>query len=147
MHTYLINNISQTLPAELSNIIVDKHMLMESRYSADAADKLTTSIGWDWVNLGKLWLPTEYEIFGSTVWGTKGWSAGQAIQYPLFANNNLHRIKGKGNDGANADWWLCTIYSGNSTSCCLVSSYGLAASYGNASDNRLVPLCFRIEAA
>ena len=142
--SYLNNTIYPKLPADVKAVIKNKRSLLESKYSESGT--LTDSTSWDWQNMGNLWLPHEYEVFGSVVWGTKGFSQGQAVQYPLFANSDTHRIKGKGNNGGRCDWWLATVHSGNSTYCCIVSDYGNA--YSNyASDTAIgVPVCFRISA-
>ena len=96
--------------------------------------------------MGNLWLPHEYEVFGSVVWGTKGFSQGQAVQYPLFANSYKHRIKGKGNGGDRCAWWLAAVFSGHSAGCCYVDSGGIAAGYDAAGAGVGVPVCFRISA-
>lgn len=142
IRTYLNNTVFSKLPTDLQKVIVDKKILMELRYSSDTT-KINDSNSWDWREIGKLWLPTEYEVFGSTVWGTKGWSAGQSIQYPLFANNWLRRIKGNGDGGGRCTWWLCTVASEDSTRCCFVGYAGYAI-YNLASASYGVPVCFRI---
>lgn len=139
---YLTTTVYNRLPTDLKAVISDKRTLIEYRQGTSA---LTDSNSWGWENLGKLWLPSEYEVFGSVIWGTKGWSAGQAVQYPLFANNWLHGIKGLGNNNGRCYWWLCTAGSGNSTRCCYVSGDGVAYG-GGASNSYGVPLCFRIAA-
>jgi hypothetical protein len=141
--TVLTGTIYNSLPTDVKNIITNKRMLMESRYSSSG--KLTDSTSWAWCDLGTLWLPTEYEVFGSVVWGTKGYSQGQAVQYPLFANSYMHRIKGQGKDDSRCNWWLCTVRSGNSTICCRVDFNGRAGG-GDASHSCGVPVCFRIAA-
>lgn len=141
---YLNETIYPKLPSDVQAVISNKKTLMEQRYSASGA--LTDSTTWGWLDLGKLWLPNEYEVFGSIVWGTKGWSQGQAVQYPLFANSYKHRIKGKGNGGGRCAWWLSTVASGNSTTCCHVN-YAGRANNSNASNTGVgVPVCFRITA-
>lgn len=143
VYTYLNNTIYSKLPADVKAVIKNKRSLLESRYSASGT--LTDSTSWDWQDIGNLWLPNEYEVFGSTVWGTKGYSSGQAVQYPLFANSYMHRVKGKGNGGSYCTLWLTTVTSGNSTSCCCVDNGDVANS--SASGTSIgVPVCFRISA-
>ena len=93
--------------------------------------------------MGKLWVPSEYEVFGSIVWGTKGYSQNGGVQYPIFANSWKSRQKGVGHNGARSTWWLASVNSGNSTHCCLVDYTGFPSSY-YASAALGVPLCFRI---
>lgn len=141
VYQYLTETLYGYLPTEVKNVIVEKRMLLEQRYSSSGA--LTDSTSWAWGSLGKLWLPTEYEVFGSVVCGTPKWSAGQAVQYPIFANNWLHRIKGNGNGGSRYSWWLMSVASGYSTSACYVTDGGYANRY-STSDSYCVPVCFRL---
>lgn len=67
------------------------------------------------------------------------------MQYPIFANSYLNRIKGAGHGGSRCSWWLASVGSGDSTNACLVSGLGYASDWG-ASDASRVPLCFRITA-
>lgn len=143
VHDYLENTLYPLLPAELKSVIVNKRFLLEERYSASGA--LTDSTGWSWQDMGKLWIPTEYEVFGCVVWGTKGYSAMQSVQYPYFANSWKNRIKGAGPKGSRCPWWEASASSGNSAYACLVYYYG-HANYGSASDAHRVPVCFRISA-
>lgn len=144
VYSYLNNTIYPKLPADVKAVIKNKRSLLESRYSASGT--LTDSTSWAWQDMGNLWLPHEYEVFGSVVWGTKGYSQGQAVQYPLFANSYTHRLKGKGNNGSRCSWWLATVDSGYSTHCCYVSTYGSADYYIASRAIIGVPVCFRISA-
>ena len=143
LHKWLEETLYGYLPENVKKHIVTKRSLMEQRYSASGA--LTDSTSWGWQDIGKLWVPHEYEVFGAVVWGTQGWSEGQAMQYPIFANSYLNRIKGAGHGGSRCAWWLASVRSGDSTDACLVDSYG-NASYWGASNALRVPLCFRITA-
>ena len=143
LHKWLEETLYGYLPENVKKHIVTKRSLMEQRYSASGA--LTDSTSWGWQDIGKLWVPHEYEVFGAVVWGTQGWSEGQAMQYPIFANSYLNRIKGAGHGGSRCSWWLASVGSGDSTNACLVSGLGYASDWG-ASDASRVPLCFRITA-
>ncbi len=142
LHTWLAT-LSSHLPQAVKNHIVTKRSLMEIRYSASGA--LTDSTSWEWKDMGLLWVPHEYEVFGSVVWATKGYGQGQAMQYPIFANSWLNRIKGAGHGGSRCYWWLASVGSGLSTDVCGVTRYGHAASWYASSAHR-VPVCFRIKA-
>lgn len=142
LHTWLAT-LSSHLPQAVKNHIVTKRSLMEIRYSASGA--LTDSTSWEWKDMGLLWVPHEYEVFGSVVWATKGYGQGQAMQYPIFANSWLNRIKGAGHGGSRCDWWLASVGSGYSTPACIVLHYGLAGNW-TASNASRGPVCFRIKA-
>ena len=136
-----LDGLVSSLPAGLQAVIAEKRFLLEKRYSSGGT--VTDSTGWGWESLGKLWIPSEYEVFGSVVWGTKGYSSGMALQYPIFANNWRKRIKGNGDGGSRANWWLLSVFGGNSTDACIVNTGGGAVGYGTSSEYR-VPVCFRI---
>ncbi|MBQ8913912.1 MAG: hypothetical protein IJ054_07715, partial [Lachnospiraceae bacterium] len=63
-----LESLEANLPTALKNVITNKRALLETRYSSSGA--LTSSTGWGWQDMGKLWVPTEYEVFGSVCWGT-----------------------------------------------------------------------------
>ena len=143
----LLNNVMfNYLPSNLRLQIINKDWLVEYRYSASGI--LTDSNGYDWGTLGKLWLPTETEVCGACVWGTKGYSVGTSVQYPVFANRNI--IKHAGKNGSRCPWWLITPRGGTSTQICIISAYGIAAYastiYEDINGNRgvFIPICFRI---
>lgn len=147
---YLVSNVHSfletkfnALPQAVKNVISNKRFLLERRYSESGA--LTDSTGAEWVDLGKLWLPTEYEVFGSIVLGTKGCSGYHAVQYPIFANSWQNRIKGAGSGETRCFWWLASVSSGSSTHACAVHQHGYVYG-GNASNSIRVPVCFRIAA-
>lgn len=136
-----LDGLVTSLPVGLQAVIVDKRMLLESRYASGST--LTDSTSWAWNDMGKLWVPSEYEVFGSIVWGTKGYSQNGGVQYPIFANSWKSRQKGAGHNGARSAWWLASVYSGNSSACCSVGTGGNPYD-SNASNALRVPLCFRI---
>lgn len=145
---YLASNVKQfldqlynKLPADVKQFIVSKRTFLERRYSSGGVLKKTTS--WGWMDIGKLWLPNEYEVFDNTVWATKGWSAGQAMQYPIFANSYKNRIKGAGSKGVRCNWWLLSVGDDSSIDACSSSSYGYANLW-EVSGTLRVPICFRL---
>lgn len=130
------------LPAALKSVIVEKRFLIETRYSSSGA--ITASNGWKWANIGKLWLPSVYEIAGSNVWGTQGYSEGHAVQYPIFANSWQYRRKGAGNGGGRCDWWTLTPSGVSSAAVCGVNGNGDVTHLGAADNEFREPVCFRI---
>ena len=135
-----------TLPSDLKPCIIEKRALLESRYSAAGA--LESSTGWAWNNMGKLWLPTEVEVFGNTFWSDcdAGWTGGGGcnLQYPIFYGGAKHIIKGAGNGGGRCTWWEATASRQSSTYVCSVGYFGDAARYWAADGHIYAPLCFRI---
>ena len=135
-----------TLPGDLKPCIIDKRALLELRYSAAGA--LESSTGWAWNYMGKLWVPTEVEVFGNTFWsdGDAGWTGGGGcnLQYPIFYGGAKHIIKGAGNGGGRCAWWEATALRQSSTNVCCVD-YNGGAHFPWATDGYIyAPLCFRI---
>lgn len=130
------------LPAALKSVIVEKRFLVEIRYSSSGP--LTASNSWKWTSIGKLWLPSVYEIVGSNVWGTQGYSEAHAVQYPIFANSWQYRRKGVGNGGSGCDWWTMTPSGVSSADVCFVGFVGRVDRTGAADWAFRGPVCFRI---
>lgn len=131
--------IYDVLPENVKNVISDKRCLLEQRYSASGTLKESTS--WGWTNMGKLWVPTEHEVFGTAIWATKGYGQGLAVQYPLFTQAK-NRIKHDA-DNNRCSWWLASAASGTETNACSVNPNGFAHSI-DMNTSIFFPLCFRI---
>lgn len=146
LYTWLNETLYGYLPSDVKEVIIEKVSSVESRYSSSEilVDSTSWADGGTWGSMGKLWVPTEYEVFGSIIGGTRGFSQGQPVQYPIFANSWLARFKNKGDGGSKCNWWLSTVYSGNSTSACFVDSKG-HSNAASTSNSLYVPVCFRIE--
>lgn len=87
----------------------------------------------------KLWLPSEYEVFGEE-WFS---DAKEGEQLEIFKDPR-NRIKMGGHGGSRAPWWLLSVYGGYSTGACYVDYNGVANNSNCANDFR-VPLCFSIK--
>lgn len=134
------------LPEDLKPCIIEKLALLEQRYSS--AGPVESNIGWAWYKMGKLWLPTEVEVFGNTFWsdGDSGYTGGGGcnLQYPIFYGGAKHIIKGNGNGGARCNWWELFAQRRSATYFCVVSYGGNANTNRAADDSVYAPLCFRI---
>ena len=140
--------ILQLLPSTLQNVLKQKRNILDSRYSASGL--LTGGTNWVWGDMGKLWLPNEYEVYGCAVRSnlsqTEGFwhpEAGLSIQFPWFANNCEHRIK-KNSSGSRCNWWLSSAASHNATGVCIVGSNGAANNNSATNATICLPLCFCI---
>ena len=138
---YTQGGVYYYLPANLKNVIVEKRAYLPKRYSASGL--LSDDNAGGWADIGKLWLPSEFEVYGAPVWGGKGGHAtmGNCVQYPIFAHN-MNRVKNR--SGSRDNWWVLSVYSGNTTHWCLVHADGLANTYSASTTNRAAPVCFRI---
>ena len=106
------------LPEGLTKYLLTQRVLLEERYSASGA--LSDSNSWSWQDIGKVWSPSEMEVYGCPVWGTKGYSVGFDCQFDLF-RDTAHRL-----NGTRYGWWLRSVMGGSSSYVCYVSNYGPA---------------------
>ena len=106
------------LPEGLTKYLLTQRVLLEERYSASGA--LSDSNSWSWQDIGKVWSPSEMEVYGCPVWGTKGYSVGFDCQFDLF-RDTAHRL-----NGTRDHWWLRSVMGGSSSDVCYVSYTGTA---------------------
>ena len=106
------------------------------------AKDAANATGWGWGNRGKLFLPTECEVWGKDVWSEHCWGGGAAVQWPMFIGSLKHIVKGLGNGGSRSNWWCQSSLAGSADSLTLVDGAGLPG--GNSAANAWVsaPLCF-----
>lgn len=138
---YTNDGVWSKMPDELKAVIVTKRALLPKRYSASGV--LSNNNSWGWENMGKLWIPSEMEVYGCGVWGNNGYDKGGFVQYPIF-DCNMARVKGLGDGGGRTTWWLISACAGNTSFFCYVYATGYASS-GYASYTWIgAPVCFRI---
>lgn len=131
---YTAGGVYFFLPDALKNVIVEKRMYIPKRFSASGIQSEDNAGGW--VNIGKLWLPSEVEVTGAPIWGCNKYGAMGSVQYPLFAQN-MNRIIGRNN------WWTLSATSGNTSTFVHVTNSGYVNDIGASADYRS-PVCFRI---
>lgn len=122
---YLNEDIWAILPEELKEVISERECLQivegkEERFKL------------------KLWLPSEFEVFGDS-WASE---VEEGQQFELFKDPR-NRVKCN-QEGERATWWLLSVCAGYSTYACSVSNHGYAGYYGCANALR-VPVCFSIK--
>lgn len=122
---YLNEDIWAILPEELKEVISERECLQivegkEERFKL------------------KLWLPSEFEVFGD------GWASEveEGQQFELFKDPR-NRVKFD-QDGERASWWLLSVCAGDSTYACRVGHGGLAYD-ASCSHAFRVPVCFSIK--
>lgn len=91
---------------------------------------LSNKGGWAW-NDDTVFLPTEYEVWGASVWSEKGYGGGFQAQYALYRESSLYKVKR--HNGNRMWWWEATPYEGNTASFCGSYNNGHADSYYTAS--------------
>lgn len=128
------------LPTALKNVIVEKRLYAQTRRSESGV--LSNDNSGAWVNVGKLWLPDEYEITGARLMTTTGWFSGGYVQYPLFAHS-MARLKMIQGGSSRGSWWTSSAFAGNSTNFVDVSNGGYVNG-NSASSAYRAPFCFRV---
>lgn len=114
----LNGTIYNALPADLLNVI-------KTAYKWYGYGNGTTNGNW----LGtKLWIPLEYEMFGTTTHSPASEATG-AKKYPIFTDN-ASRIKRMNNGSSSAYWyWEASPSASDATNFCCVGSNGGATDY------------------
>ena len=140
--------ILQLLPTKLSDLIITKRQLLDSRY--DSTKLLTYSTTWAWGDMGKLWLPNELEAYGFQVRSNMGYAQGYwnpeaniGVSYPLYTNSARNRIK-RTSTGGRSTWWLSSAAAHTSARVCYCGGDGRAHGYTATYSGIRCPLCFRI---
>ena len=138
---YTNDGIWSKLPEALKSVIVTKHVLLPQRYSTSGV--LLNNNFSSGQDIGKLWIPSEIEVYGCGIWADNLWDKCGFVQYPIF-NCNMRRVKGRGDGGARDYWWLISACAGVASLFCRIDRSGLANS--TAASNAWVglPVCFRI---
>ena len=120
--------------------------LPDDLQSVITAKPVITSIGSQSTSLQttecKIWIPTEYELFGKIAYAASTEAANHA-QYPIFTDNNS-RIKHLGANGDPTYWWEASPRVGDSTYFCYVDSSGSAYNAAASSSYGVAP-GFRIQ--
>ena len=122
---YLNEVVWATLPEELRAVISERECLQIVEGKEDRF-------------MLKLWLPSEFEVFGDS-WASE---VEEGQQFELFKDPR-NRVKFD-QDGERAIWWLLSVCAGYSTNACLVNGYGLAND-GSCTAALRVPVCFSIK--
>lgn len=122
---YLNEVVWATLPEELRAVISEQECLQIVEGKEDRF-------------MLKLWLPSEFEVFGDS-WASE---VEEGQQFELFKDPR-NRVKFD-QDGERAHWWLLSVCAGHSTSACYVNYYGHAGSHSCSTALR-VPVCFSIK--
>ena len=126
-----MQNIFNMLPSDLQGVI--EEIQIASSVGNKSAEISTSA--------NKLFLPSEYEIFGSGTYST-GESEGTP-QYELYSLNNTNTFRIKKQNGTAKIWWLRSPGTSSTYSFCYVNAYG-SADYSGAGSNYGVSPCFSI---
>jgi hypothetical protein len=123
------------------NALLEEHFIMGlinaiGNYVYPVTRNLSDKGSFSW-HIHNVWLPTEYEVFGTHSYSES--QSGDIVNIPLYTEYSDYRIK----TGSNNYWWLSSPSAFDSSFFCLVSSSGFAYD-GFASDMFGVSPCFCI---
>ena len=133
----------QTFSSALQGYMKNMRCFMGERYSSTAA--VTNDTGQNWKDRGKLFLPSEIEVYGcmihsnntaQTYGNQEGY--GPYCHWPIFKSAGTN---GRLREGR-AAWWLGSVVGGSSSRVCVVSGGGVADSIDATGALRRLPLCF-----
>ena len=131
MRTYLTDTVYPALPDDLKAVIIDKtHMYTQGNQSTSFESVSD-----------KLWLPTEWECFGSATYG--GESATYNVHYSAIFPDATSRQKTRIGQTSAYSWWESSPGVSSATAFCTVGSNG-GANTGSASVAHGVVLGLRI---
>lgn len=139
---YTAGGVLRQLPDDLAAAISEKDAYLPQRHNASAQLSSDSMAGM--ALAGKLWIPTEMEVFGTAVFGSGTFGISGSTQYPLFQSKE-HIVKFIAGSDTTAAWWLASAKEGSKTSFCCVFGYGNATQATADAADRYVPVCFRIE--
>jgi hypothetical protein len=131
------NGLQSLLPSDVAAVILNKRGMTEVKTSASASS-------WAWNDMGKLWLPTEQEVWGHVTWAEHGYGGGLSVHYPIFQDGLRHIVKGDGNGGSRCSWWCASSVAGSAACFCIVYFSGYPNSASATYAHVRVPLCFRV---
>ena len=138
---YTAGGVLYYLPDKLKNQIITKRIPLPSRYIAGQV--LTNDNAWAWKSTGKLWIPSEVEVYGAPCWGNSGYGMGGFVQYPLF-DCNMNRAKLRCARKDRGNWWLLSENADYSTHFADVDGYGHCNCTSATNTRVSAPVCFRI---
>lgn len=138
---YTADGVFYYLPDKLKNQIIKKRVMLPGRYTESSV--LTQDNSWDWQSIGKLWIPSEVEVYGMTCWGNNGYGAGGFVQYPIFIGN-MNRLKKRCSSNDRYGWWLLSTSAGSSASFSFVGNGGYCNRASAAVSVIGTPVCFRL---
>lgn len=138
---YTTGGVLSFLPDSLKSQIVPKTTALPGRYTEGSILKDDNSQ--EWQSTGKLWIPSEAEVYGTSCWGNSGYGTCGFVQYPIFANN-MNRAKIKCTSKEQGNYWLLSACADQSTYVTNVNASGICDSSYATATNVTVPICFRI---
>lgn len=138
---YTSGGVYYYLPDTMKAVIVEKRAYLPERYNA--SQLLTDDNGGSFHDMGKIWVPSEVEVYGAPLYGSKFASAG-SCQYPIFHSMENRKKVNISNPGQQISWWHSSPYSGSAADACAGAFNVNAAHIAANSTGGFAVVCFRI---
>lgn len=108
LHSWEINTFLPRLPEKVQSAILSMSWAVESRYNSPTAQTDSTeTVG---LSLGKIWSPSEIEVFGTRIYGSSCTTKMDEYQFPIFSKTKIADTTVK--------YWLRTLACNSSTEIC-----------------------------
>ena len=139
---YEQSGVYDKLDESIKSVISNKYMYFEDKPSS--TNWITSSTSCRYHDMGKLWVPTETEVFGQTINDDVKYTKIGSIQYELF-KDVINRVKCPYGSATSQTWWLSNPFDGTIDKWCYVGKTGYAVD-GISMTNyaNYVPICFRV---
>ena len=98
-----------------------------------------SATNFEWMDRGRLFLPTEREVWGQDVFSDHSWGGGAVVQWPLFHGSLRHIIKTRAD--RRTGWWCQDSAEGSPNNFTCVRTYGHPANYQSINPFS-APVCF-----
>lgn len=122
--SYLDGGFKTGLEAVLGNTLYAVHRLLSTKGNR----------GW---KKHTVFLPTEREVWVTTVYGERTWDGGFQAQYPIFRDSALYKVKR--HNGSRMWWWHASPSEANATTFCACDNYGRAGCYDAGGGGGVAP--------
>ena len=138
---YTDSGVYKYLPAALKSVIIEKRTYQLGRY-VSFTDALEPQFIL-WKNIGKLWIPTDYEMIGMDSIAATNIMRLQSYvaRYPLFTGNARTRLKKCGTEPSK--WWTMSPPR-NATKYTVIDDYAAPQFLPASTADVGFPICFRI---
>ena len=123
-----------------SGAVKTKQLRLGERWSD--TELVTDATDTSYANLGKFWIPTEFEYYGSNIMGGNYYSInGCNVHYPIFNSVYERLYQTVGDNSLNV--WLLAPRVEYTTSWCMLNRRGYGSSMNTHKPEVKVPVCFR----
>ena len=99
--------------------------------------------GYEFADRGKLFVPSEYEVFGRYMRSVQGIGTGEFIRQYIFQDSYRHAVKGVGAGGSRCIWLCSSSVDGSAIAFCGMDNLGCSC-VNAAGSPRGIPICFLI---